>query len=201
MFSDTSKREQVFAEAEERLNKLAENSFKSIAAELVGIDPYPYIRAYTSGLQEFVEAFLFLLYLRDNNMCTWTQLNQKFIYQKEQEDPINLLFPEGEFVLGIGDFTGELMRKCINSLGAGNIDDCVKICEIMKQLYVGFQGLNNAGYRELGRKIYTLKQSLLKVEFVCYNIHVRGSEIPKHMLASVITNTNELNNEEDEGFY
>lgn len=57
-------------------------------------------------------------------------------------------------------------------------------------------------YKELGRKIYVLKQSVLKMEYVCYTIKVRGSEVPKHMLAAVINNdTNSDVNDEDEGFY
>lgn len=38
------------------------------------------------------------------------------------------------------------------------------------------------------------------MELVCYNIQIRGSEIPKHMLANVLE-TNDLNTEEDEGYY
>lgn len=38
------------------------------------------------------------------------------------------------------------------------------------------------------------------MELVCYNIQIRGSEVPKHMLASVME-SNDVNTEEDEGFY
>lgn len=46
-----------------------------------------------------------------------------------------------------------------------------------------------------------LRQSLSKMELVCYNICVRGSEIPKHMLVNVIAASNDHNTEEDEGFF
>lgn len=39
------------------------------------------------------------------------------------------------------------------------------------------------------------------MELVCYNIKVRGSEIPKHMLATVVTTAPETDNYEDEGFF
>lgn len=56
------------------------------------------------------------------------------------------------------------------------------------------------GYREINRKHYTLKQSLNKMEMVCYNIVVRGSEVPKHMLAAVVsTNNADMVMDEDEG--
>lgn len=45
-----------------------------------------------------------------------------------------------------------------------------------------------------------MKQSVMKMELVCYNIRVRGSEVPEHMLVNVISTSNkEL--EEDEGFF
>lgn len=112
------------------------------------------------------------------------------------------------------------MRKCINSLGSGNIDDCFHTCNFVREMYKGFLSkFNNyliynhpdyfiisvvgsgKGHKEIGRKVYVLKQSLHKMEMVCYNITVRGSEVPKHMLASVVSTDNHLNPEDDEGFY
>ena len=40
------------------------------------------------------------------------------------------------------------------------------------------------GHREISRKLSTLQSSLRKVENVCYNINVRGTEVPKHMLGT-----------------
>lgn len=218
---NTDKKEEVFAEAESRLNVLVQKNFKTIAQELEFQDPYLYLRAYTAGLQEFIEALVFYLYLRKNTITTWSDVNKGFIYQDEDTDKtVTLLFPQVDFILGIADFTGELMRKCINSLGAGNIGDCFKICNFVKYIYTGFlgetvavfiwlivsdcvwfAGINNIGYKEINRKMYVLRQSLSKMELVCYNICVRGSEVPKHMLMNVITSADDDNHEEDEGFF
>lgn len=137
---DTEKKEQVFVEAENRLNALIQKNFKAIARELEFQDSFLYLRAYTAGLQEFVEAFLFYLYLKNDGITTWNEINKRFDYIEEDEKRVTLLFPEVEFILGIGDFTGELMRKCINSLGAGNTEDCFKICNFVKNIYTGFLG-------------------------------------------------------------
>lgn len=94
------------------------------------------------------------------------------------------------------------MRKCINSLGAGNIDDCFTTCNFVKNMYTGFLMVGNTmSSREIGRKAYVLRQSLYKMESVCYNIVVRGSEVPKHMLANVIPTNTDVCSEEDEGFF
>lgn len=64
-----------------------------------------------------------------------------------------------------------------------------------------FLGVISPGQKEIGRKVYTLKQSLGKMELVCYNLTIRGSEIPKHMLVSVLDTPQEQNDDDDEGFY
>lgn len=141
--SESDKRNQVLEEAASRLNVLVEKNFKAIATELDGHDSYLYLRAYTSGLQEFIEAVLFFWYLKQDTIKTWAEINEKFLFQCNEQDDVKdvaLLFPQVEFILGIGDFTGELMRKCINSLGTGNIEDCFKICHFVKDLYTGFLG-------------------------------------------------------------
>lgn len=57
------------------------------------------------------------------------------------------------------------------------------------------------GYKELNRKLHVLKESLAKMEYVCYNIKVRGSEVPKHMLVNVIDSNKRNDLDEDEGFF
>ncbi|KAB0805165.1 hypothetical protein PPYR_02135 [Photinus pyralis] len=209
------KKEQIYKETDLRLNQLTEKNFKQVAQELHGQDHYLYIRAYTAGLQEFIEALLYYQFLRYGNIEHWRNLDTKLSYlvpndmtenTTETEVPkteLNVTIPPIDFFLGLGDFTGELMRRCINSLGSGNIEDCFRICNYVKDIYTGFLGINTSGYKEIGRKVYVLKQSLQKMEYACYTIQVRGSEIPRHMLATVINTVanSEINNEEDEGFY
>ena len=48
--------------------------------------------------------------------------------------------------------------------------------------------------------MYTLRQSLLKMELVCYNIKLRGSEVPKDMLVDAFIAPDD-NINEDEGYY
>ncbi|KAJ8973549.1 hypothetical protein NQ317_018394 [Molorchus minor] len=95
------------------------------------------------------------------------------------------------------DFTGELMRRCINTLGVGNVATALSSVILLD---TSMQGLMAPGNKELSRKAYVLRQSLAKMELVCYNIQIRGSEIPKHMLISVIESS-DVNADEDEGFF
>jgi hypothetical protein len=106
-----------------------------------------------------------------------------------------------DYILGVADLTGELMRKCINNLGSGNVEGCYHTCTFVREIYGGFLSVSCTGFKEISRKLVTLRQSLSKMEAACYTIHVRGSEIPKHMLADVISGKHDDFLEEDEGFY
>lgn len=135
-----SKKKSVIEEAENRLKVLIDTSFKAIAKELQNQDAYQYHRAYTGGLQEFIEALAFCQFLKNAAIDPWTNISSLFRYQDEESDEYNLLFPQYDFILGIADFTGELMRKCINTLGVGNVDECFKLCDFVKYINTGFLG-------------------------------------------------------------
>lgn len=219
-FDKESKREVILGEAKTRLDTLAKTLFRSIAIELVGENPYQYLRAYTAGIQEYIEAVTFYQYLENNKLDDWKDLERSLTYVapiktdettlkeiSEQEvasdnKEIKTMLTPHEYILGIADLTGELMRKCINNLGTGDIASCFQTCNFVRSIYVGFLGCAGSSGKEINRKMYTLKQSLIKMENVCYTIKVRGSEIPKHMLADVaIGATNNYAAEDDEGYH
>lgn len=68
------------------------------------------------------------------------------------------------------------------------------------ELYFLFTGIWLPGNKEMSKKGHVLRQSLSKMELVCYNIQIRGSEVPKHMLMSVVESS-EVDDDRDEGFY
>ena len=94
--------------------------------------------------------------------------------------------PPSEYMLGVADLTGELMRMAITSVGKGDLDLPFELCKFLRVVLDAFVSYGNTS-REISRKLWTLKQSVQKVENACYTLQVRGSEIPKHMLADVLT--------------
>lgn len=122
---------------------LVQTSFKAIAQELRNEDSYQYLRAYTNGTQEFIEALVFCEFIKNNTLKDWNKINKLFQYKDEEGIGYSLLFPQYEFILGLGDFTGELMRRCINALGVGNTEDCFKLCSVVREINTGFLGLWN----------------------------------------------------------
>ncbi|KAI5719660.1 hypothetical protein M8J76_013050 [Diaphorina citri] len=200
--SDTQK---VLEEAESRLNILMQTHFKSIKAELVGEDLYQYIRAFSAGLQEFIEAYTFLHYLKANHLIGWDHVEQKMeelCGPEAEESQVKLLTPT-EFVLGVGDLSGELMRYAIGSVAAGSDStDCINATNTVRDLYVAMLASGVSRVKEASRKLAVLKQSLQKMERTVYTVKVRGSEMPRHVIAHVVNESeHDVDDSIDEGFY
>lgn len=162
--------EKILDEARSRLATLRTNNFASIAKELQNLDPYQYARAYSAGLQEFVEAWTYFEYLSKDTINEWNDLQEKLTYDVAEVEPPKIetlaideatIAPEPEpeptdekrdaeslktilclvqpieFMLGLADLSGEVMRKCVNSLGNGDIDACFNACNFLQNLYSG----------------------------------------------------------------
>ncbi|XP_031825513.1 translin associated factor X isoform X1 [Nomia melanderi] len=195
-----SKQGSILNQAKTKLQNVAQNHFKRIALELEKEGPYQYLKAYRSSLEEYIEAVTFYQYLHNDELEGWSEIEKMITYtitDKPEPRTIRTLVTPREYILGIADLTGELMRKCINNLGTQDIDNCYQICNFVKKMYTGFLSCTHFSNKEMNRKLFTLEQSLHKIENVCYIIKVRGSEIPRHILIDVAT---ENYAESDEGY-
>ncbi|KAM3863020.1 translin-associated protein X [Diretmus argenteus] len=172
-----------------------------IAEELRGEDIYQFHRAFTPGIQEYVEAVSFQHYIRHRTLISLEEINARLVFMKaEKVDPkgsaegappgaqvLTYQVTPADYLLGVADLTGELMRMCISSVGNGDIDTPFQLSQFLRQIHDGFSYIGNTGPYEVSKKLHTLRQSLGKVEDACYTLRVRGSEIPKHMLADVFS--------------
>lgn len=199
---DKSNQESVLHEANERLQKVAKTRFKSIAYELENQDPYLYLKAYRNGLEEYVEAVTFYQYLKCDYMKSWFEIERTLTYKHENNkfDHVQVFVSPYEYILGIADLTGELMRLCINNLATGDTASCYQTCNFVRDIYTQFLGCTNTSNRLLNRKLCTLEQNLHKIESVCYTIKVRGSEIPKHILMDLVGEEHEDNDESNHAY-
>ncbi|XP_046571114.1 translin-associated protein X-like isoform X1 [Haliotis rubra] len=198
--------ESLLAQTLEKLNNIKLIKMMKISEELEGEDPYQFLRAYSPGLQEFIEAVTFYHYLHSGSLVTLQQIQDDLTFPTphpavenvaditapnvKREVTVQVLIPPLEYMLGVADLTGELMRLTINSVGAGDLQLPFKVCAFMRRIHDAFLSYGNVS-RELNRKMSTLRQSLHKVENACYTIQVRGSEIPKHLIADVLSGTSE----------
>jgi len=208
-------REAILEEANTRLQEVRENLWRQVAKEVEKEDHHQYLRAYSAGLQEWIEALSFYHFLRNNKIISYEEVSMQLVFEESnnvnaenetdtpadtitmsteepietsenQTEPSFVTIPPSEFILGIADLTGELMRNAINALGAGNMEVCFTLLEILQCMAEGFGQIDKKDApRDFGQKLWTLKQSCKKVEAACYAISVRGSEIPKNHLADI----------------
>nr|XP_057914498.1 translin-associated protein X [Doryrhamphus excisus] len=189
--------EVVLNEADGKLDGVRQK-IGQIAEELKREDIFQFHRAFTAGIQEYVEAASFHYYIRHRSLISLEEINAKLVFMRGDQGSADTLGAQvltfqvmpSDYLLGIADLTGELMRLCISSVGNGDIDTPFQLSQFLRQIHDGFSFIGNTGPYEVSKKLHTLRQSLGKVEDACYTLRVRGSEIPKHMLADVFSSRN-----------
>uniref|UniRef100_A0A3B4ZJM2 Translin-associated protein X n=1 Tax=Stegastes partitus TaxID=144197 RepID=A0A3B4ZJM2_9TELE len=191
--------EDVLNDAEVKLDGVRQK-IGQIAEELRGEDIFQFHRAFTPGIQEYVEAVSFLHYIRHRSLISLEEINARLVFMRTEKADAKPLGTQvltfqvtpSDYLLGVADLTGELMRMCISSVGNGDIDTPFQLSQFLRQIHDGFSYIGNTGPYEVSKKLHTLRQSLGKVEDACYTLRVRGSEIPKHMLADVFSSRTTL---------
>lgn len=193
--------EDILNEADGKLDAVRQK-IGQIAEELRGEDIHQFHRAFTPGIQEYVEAVSFLHYIRHRSLISLEEINARLVFMKAEKGAaeaqpagaqvLTFQVTPSDYLLGVADLTGELMRMCISSVGNGDIDTPFQLSQFLRQIHDGFSFIGNTGPYEVSKKLHTLRQSLGKVEDACYTLRVRGSEIPKHMLADVFSSRTTL---------
>jgi len=107
-----------FELAEERLNK-AQKLIKNLREMLKNHQDLYFTGYVQNAHQEFVEAMLFYSYLKG----------------QEFPSPADLEIPEADYVLGIGDFIGELRRHFLTLLLNGEIAKAEEVYRFMEGIY------------------------------------------------------------------
>ncbi|XP_036429494.1 translin-associated protein X [Colossoma macropomum] len=197
--------EEVLNEADTKLDSVRQK-IGQVAEELRGEDLHQFHKAFTSGVQEYVEAVSFHHFIRHRTLISLEEINARLVFVKEEKMETKVTgegsFPGAcvltfqvtptDYLLGVADLTGELMRMCISSVGNGDMDTPFELSSFLRDIHDGFSYIGNMGPYEVSKKLHTLRQSLGKVEDACYMLRVRGSEIPKHMLADVLSSRTAL---------
>ena len=200
-----------------KLLKEAESKKKYILTKLSQIsvilnndnDPQQFLRAYSPGLQEFIEADALLHYLSNESQLTQMDIHlgvltlqsvQKtltFQCSNDSNRALVLPVPVDEYLLGLADVTGEAMRMCINAATEETADEnhkdnrSAKLCALVRTLYILFKavsaspdehGCGKIGSKYFSEKVRTMGNSLSKCEDACYTLHVHSAEMPKGSL-------------------
>jgi predicted translin family RNA/ssDNA-binding protein len=134
----------IAAETKERAAAI-QQQLLSIAPDLAGINAWRYQRQISGGIQEYMEAISFEHYLR----------YQKLIAVNEAAASLLVIsLTDGDYILGIFDLVGELMRFAITAMatngslpGSEMSEDSAEERDILmdlRSLRMSFQALDTA---------------------------------------------------------
>ncbi|KAJ4420252.1 hypothetical protein N0V82_004463 [Gnomoniopsis sp. IMI 355080] len=163
----------------------------SIAPEVQGINRYRYARN-MSCIEELIEALTFAHYLRTQSLMGYEESvdkvaalykspDQMEVENAEDAAPPPVLVTEQDYLMGIFDLSGEMMRFATTSAALnGSLDGPGErtIVADMQELGSVFEILPQQYGKPYAMKLDTLRQSVLKVEKLGYGLKVRGSERP-----------------------
>ena len=173
-------KERLVADAKTKISDI-NAIFNQINQKLMFQDTHRYHRAITPGIQEFIEAASLLYYIETKSVITYENVISTYFYLENYQHFVTHL----DYMLGVGDLTGELMRMGINSIGSGDYEMVIQLCSIMQEIYSNFSMFSKQ-FRELERKANVMKNSLTKVENACCNLKIRGSEMSNRWLLDSI---------------
>ncbi|KAM0853861.1 hypothetical protein ACQ4PT_050804 [Festuca glaucescens] len=170
-------KEEVLSKAENDLAAVVNQHIGKLVKELHGTDFWKLRRAYTFGVQEYIEAATFCRFCKTGTLLSLDEINDSLLALSDKSvEPlqINVL----DYLLGVADLSGELMRLAIGRISDGEVEYAKDICSFVRDIYreltllVPLMDDNN----EMKKKMEVMLQSVVKIENACFSVHVRGSE-------------------------
>lgn len=165
----------------------------AVSNDLQGLNAHRYARQISSGCQEYVEAASFEHYLTEARILPYDEAAPG-LRKLDLEGPGVELSLE-DYILGIYDMTGELMKFAITGMamngalpsiasaeGASSASQQRNLLTDMRDLRSVLESLD-AGFgpfaKDVDKKADVMRQSVEKVEKALYGLTVRGAERPK----------------------
>ncbi|KRX47174.1 Translin-associated protein X [Trichinella sp. T9] len=161
----------IFEQAVEKLKSLANDQFKTVAFVLKDEYCDRYEKYYSSGLQEYIEAWSFLNFLQYKKLITLFEIRQLLQYEFCDDGNVRLRqihISYFDYVMGIADLAGELMRYAVVSSNS-DIVSVNNIYNFMAAVYRCIKLLNLNRKRGFVRKEKEFLDSIMKVENIFYN--------------------------------
>jgi len=150
---------QIIYAAQRNDFKTAQDAIKKIKANVgklknikVGLDT----NMNSVAIQEYVEAITFYSFVKDKKLLTRSSLGVS------AED----------YLCGLCDLTGELVRKAVYEVIHKNYDEATRIKELVDQIYGEFLKLSMRN-GELRKKSDSIKWNLKKLEEIMYDISIK----------------------------
>lgn len=163
--------------------------------EIGSQDVWRHKSSWSGGVQEYIEAVSFLHFVQTGELLSMAQAAREMISNIESDPfPLHL----DDYLAGIADLSGELMRTCVSAAGTNKPDVARQTCAFVRQLHAQFAVLaaGGGGGRDMGKKCDVMQDSLKKMEQACFQLKLRESEaIPTTQMSFTFdASTDEDNN-------
>lgn len=112
--------------------------------------------SYKTAVQEYVEAMLFYGYLKENRLYTKKELDVDSDY----------------YLLGLGDLSGELVRRAILDATKGDFKSPLRAKELASDIYAWLLHFD-IREGELRKKFDGIKYDLRKLEDLCFQLSLK----------------------------
>nr|XP_043612969.1 translin-associated protein X [Erigeron canadensis] len=170
-------KEEVLEKAEKDLSAVKDQYIARLVNELQGSDYWKLRRAYSPGIQEYIEAATLCKFCTTGALLNLEEINAILLPLSDPSlEPfqINIL----DYILGLADLTGELMRLAIGRISDGELAYAEKICRFVREIYreLTLVAPKMDDSLDMKTKMDVMLQSVMKIENACYSVHVRGSE-------------------------
>jgi predicted translin family RNA/ssDNA-binding protein len=157
-------------------------TFQQAALKLETAPADRYMHYLSGGIQEWIEAISFQQYLQHQTLLTLDQANQHL----HQLHPLLVVSPQN-YVLGIADLSGEVMRLALNAVGKGQRTVADQVRVFLQDLYASCLLIDGKHIKEWTKKMDVMQSSLAKVEKACFEHVTQTSEvIPNKRKAAVL---------------
>lgn len=168
----------ALAEADKQLDATAGGVLRSLAEELRSVEARRYSSAYSPGMQEWVEARTLYQFVASRTLPGPAALDEYLRFDDGESQQLSLDLWPVDYLLGVADLGGELMRLAINSAASGNHEAPLFLRDFTREVQCHFAQLDWRAVpgRGLGSKYRVLRSTLEKMEMACYQLALRGSE-------------------------
>lgn len=204
--TNTAEPQKLLEEVEKMLKITIPRDFRDIRLLLDGLTYYSCWKKYSPAIQEYIEALSFYRYLLDGELVSKDEV-EKYLnedFQKLSDEKVEsgssyasgglsptegklqtdslesqrFIVREEDYILGLSDLTGELMRYALNALSDGHRSVPPKVCEFARTMLIAMNLLDRRGLgsQEMAKKLKVMQESVEKIETVCYKIHMMESE-------------------------
>lgn len=172
----------------------------SVAPDLQGLNAYRYARQISGGVQEYIEAASFQHYLETANLLSYEDAAAGMRAISSNALPgdgtteigssgLGVELGYEDYLLGIYDMTGELMRFAITTMATNQALPTIPSASAQRNVLTDMRALRSAleslecgsgpFAKEADKKADVMRNSVEKVERALYGLTVRGAERPK----------------------